>query len=443
MNKLFFSALMMFLISCNSEDGDSGNEVVPVAKNDFVSIVEDTPTKLNNLLSNDETSSDTSVTSFDASSEKGGSLVKHSDNSYTFAPPSSFVGTDTFNYTLCDTKNPPNCSTATVTLEVTDQGSPIAKNDAVNAVTNKETIFKKLLQNDTLTDDAQMVSIDSSSSTGTVVLQEDKTISYTPIANFEGTDSFTYTICDDDSPNPTCVTATVAITVVDAIAFNIPADLLYYYGDMIFTTNTSNNLSALKNVTQSKHTTILSYTQRHNYLYDADQDPINPNNVVLIYSGESRFWREYTSPSNSYGTQTFNTEHVYPRSLLSDEMAETDMHHLRSCDSGINSDRSNRKFVDGSGSYKKSGSGWYPGNEWKGDVARMVFYLNIRYGESISDVSSLSTLLKWNIEDPVSEIEKNRNSIIESAQGNRNPFIDNPYLVTLSWGGIPAENRWN
>ena len=127
MNKLFFSALMMFLISCNSEDGDSGNEVVPVAKNDFVSIVEDTPTKLNNLLSNDETSSDTSVTSFDASSEKGGSLVKHSDNSYTFAPPGSFVGTDTFSYTLCDTKNPPNCSTATVTLEVTDQGSPIAK----------------------------------------------------------------------------------------------------------------------------------------------------------------------------------------------------------------------------------------------------------------------------------------------------------------------------
>lgn len=443
MNKVVFLILGVFLIRCGSEDGNSDNQIIPKAKNDFVSIVEDTPTKLDNLLSNDELSSDTSVTSFDASSEKDGSLTKQSDNSFTYTPANSFVGNDTFNYTLCDTKNPPNCSTASVTLEVTDQGSPTVKNDAVLAIKNKQTVFKKLLLNDTLTDDAEVVSVDSSSSLGMVILNDDKTVSYTPLTNFEGADSFTYTVCDDDLPNPTCVTASVAITVVDAIAFNIPDNLQYYYGDAIFTSNPSNNLSVLSDLTRSNHTTILTYTQRHNYLYDADEDPSNPNNVVLIYSGESRFWKEYTSPTNSYTTQTFNTEHVYPKSLLSNELAETDLHHLRTCDSGINSDRSNRKFVNGSGGYKKSGSGWYPGDEWKGDVARMVFYLSIRYGELINGVGDMDVLLQWNVEDPVSDIENTRNNVIEIAQGNRNPFIDNPYLATLTWGGISAENRWN
>ena len=44
---------------------------------------------------------------------------------------------------------------------------------------------------------------------------------------------------------------------------------------------------------------------------------------------------------------------------------------------------------------------------------------------------------------PVSAFEIQRNNVIEGAQGNRNPFIDNPYLATLIWGGNPAENKWN
>jgi endonuclease I len=43
----------------------------------------------------------------------------------------------------------------------------------------------------------------------------------------------------------------------------------------------------------------------------------------------------------------------------------------------------------------------------------------------------------------VSLFEEQRNNVIEGAQGNRNPFIDNPYLATLIWGGNPAENKWN
>ena len=55
--------------------------------------------------------------------------------------------------------------------------------------------------------------------------------------------------------------------------------------------------------------------------------------------------------------------------------------------------------------------------------------------------------LQWNAEDPVSPLEDARNNFHGNtantyAQGNRNPFIDNPYLATQIWGGTPAQNRW-
>jgi chitodextrinase len=59
----------------------------------------------------------------------------------------------------------------------------------------------------------------------------------------------------------------------------------------------------------------------------------------------------------------------------------------------------------------------------------------------------IDLFLKWNAEDPVSQIEIDRNTYHENtanmyAQGNRNPFIDNPYLATRIWGGDSAEDRW-
>jgi hypothetical protein len=64
-----------------------------------------------------------------------------------------------------------------------------------------------------------------------------------------------------------------------------------------------------------------------------------------------------------------------------------------------------------------------------------------------SDPNMVNLLLQWNAEDPVSQNEDNRNTYLGNAsnnygQGNRNPFIDNPYLATLIWGGPIAQNRW-
>ena len=228
-----------------------------------------------------------------------------------------------------------------------------------------------------------------------------------------------------------------------SISFTIPSELNYYYKDLVLTDNQEANYQVISNLTIQKHTTILSYGQRHTYLYNADADLSNSDNVILMYSGESRYWEEYTSGNNPYSPQTFNTEHIYPQSKLSSELAVTDLHHLRSTDDMVNSERLNYPYADGSGTYKLvNGNNWYPGDDWRGDVARMVFYLNVRYGETFEKVGSLTLFLEWNVADPVSAFEEQRNTIIEGAQGVRNPFIDNPYIATLLWGGPAAENKW-
>jgi endonuclease I len=227
-----------------------------------------------------------------------------------------------------------------------------------------------------------------------------------------------------------------------------PSELQSYYNNVDFSLTGTQLFNDLAAETISKHTNILEYGQRHNYLYNADEDLANNANVILMYSGESRDEREYESASNSHQTQTFNTEHVYPQSLIINN-AKGDLHHLRTCDISINSDRGSRKFIEGSGNYGVVDSSWYPGDDWKGDVARMIMYLNLRYNESFSDIGTLNLFLKWNAEDPVVDggLEDVRNTYHgntdnDYAQGNRNPFIDNPYLATVIWGGPDAQNRW-
>jgi len=222
-----------------------------------------------------------------------------------------------------------------------------------------------------------------------------------------------------------------------------PSELQAYYSGVDFNLTGTPLYDDLAVETIAQHTTFLTYSQRHDYLYDADEDPSNTINVVLVYSGESRYELEYLSGNNTYNPQTFNTEHIYPRSLVGNT-AEGDLHHLRVCDTNVNSSRANHPFTNGDGNYSLiGGNSWYPGDEWKGDVARMIMYVNLRYNEPFTDVGTLSLFLQWNAEDPVSPIEDQRNTVISGAQGNRNPFIDNPYIATVIWGGTPAEDRWS
>jgi endonuclease I len=199
-------------------------------------------------------------------------------------------------------------------------------------------------------------------------------------------------------------------------------------------------------------------------LKETDKDPANPNNVIFLYSGRSvDAAQEYNSGAG------WTREHVWAKSrgnFGTDAGAGTDVHHLRPLDNSVNSTRNNRVFDNckdckevtdnGFNTGSKTDATLYtfePRDEVKGDVARMIFYMAVRYeGDgaepdleltetimSNTDQSPVhgvkSTLLEWNRLDPVNDWERNRNTIIyEKYQGNRNPFIDYPELADYIFG---------
>lgn len=226
---------------------------------------------------------------------------------------------------------------------------------------------------------------------------------------------------------------------------------------------------ALKNALATKitntHTHTLTYSEIWDALVNTDQDPSNSANVLMIYGfGTTRSRDKSLQCGGGNCNGTWNREHTYAQSLGTPDLGTngpgSDAHHLRACDYGLNENRASEKFADGTGNaHDVTSTTWYPGDEWKGDVARMMMYMYLRYGSQClptnvgvgatvaSDANMIDLFLEWNAEDPVSVYEDQRNTYLGSTsntyrQGNRNPFIDNPYLATLIWGGTPAENRW-
>ncbi|MBV6687934.1 endonuclease [Xanthomonas euvesicatoria pv. physalidis] len=226
----------------------------------------------------------------------------------------------------------------------------------------------------------------------------------------------------------------------------------------------------------------------------ADEDPNNSGRILDAYRN-----RSYAKVSDRAGTGsglTYNREHTWPNSLGFGSATGdrglpyapyTDTHMLYLTDTSFNADRGNKPYAtctsscgervtevnDGSG----GGSGRYPGNSnwvrtpdgnsgtfevWgrrKGDMARAVMYMAIRYeggldaatGQSEPDLELtddrskivqtaaspaymglLSTLLAWHQADPPDDAERARNEVIFSFQGNRNPFVDHPEWATAS-----------
>ena len=224
-------------------------------------------------------------------------------------------------------------------------------------------------------------------------------------------------------------------------------------------------LKAALNDIISGHTEY-SYSALWDILQVTDRDPNNSNNVIGLYSGFSM-----NGPATYANGSGWNREHVWAKShgdFGTTNGPGTDLHHLRAEDVSTNSARNNRSFdeattryVDGSGTYQGSTDSytsssawvWEPRDAVKGDVARMIFYMAVRYegegGEPDLELTEeimsstdkrplhgrLSTLLAWHAQDPVSSEEMNRNNIVYSYQNNRNPFIDHPEYVSSIWGG--------
>lgn len=221
-----------------------------------------------------------------------------------------------------------------------------------------------------------------------------------------------------------------------------------------------------------------SSTDTWDILADAHENPAAPNNVLTVY-------RNGSVPKSDHSAGTgWNREHTWPKSYgFPDDggcnYPYTDCHVLMPADWDYNAARSNLPFDDcpgGCDSYPVIGfpaspnlaSGGGSSGSWetwsgrRGDVARALFYLAVRYDggthgitgcsepdliltddRSLIDVTNgnasvaymglLETLIEWHLDDPVDAFELNKNDVVMSYQGNRNPFIDHPEWVCAIW----------
>lgn len=230
-----------------------------------------------------------------------------------------------------------------------------------------------------------------------------------------------------------------------------------------------------------------TYAQVWIVLERADENPGDPTRILDLYRNES-------ITKFGGGNGPYNREHTWPKSYgfpNESSLPYTDCHHLFLCNVSYNSSRGNKPYDDCPGGIEKptvasngtggngTPAGEYPGQsnwtigsaqsgKWetwigrRGDVARALLYLDVRYEGGIDPVSNrpepdlvltdemnrirtgsgnvaymgrLSTLIRWHHEDPVDDKERRRNDIIEEYQGNRNPFIDHPEWVDCVFEG--------
>ncbi len=194
--------------------------------------------------------------------------------------------------------------------------------------------------------------------------------------------------------------------------------------------------------------------------------------MIEIYTG-------WSVPKAAFGNDPtdWNREHTWSKShgdFGDVPPAGTDLHHLRPCDSTVNTAKSNRDFDYGvtpyndasppsgytnfTGCYTASNA-WEPRTEDKGDVARMIMYMAVRYDGDDPDYDQdlelvdyvysdagttqpyygkLATLLNWHVLDPPDARELQRHERIAERQGNRNPFVDVPVFAHQIWSPVPV-----
>ncbi len=220
-----------------------------------------------------------------------------------------------------------------------------------------------------------------------------------------------------------------------------------------------------------------SETDTWDVIHTADETPGDPSRILDLYRNRTFAKGDHWSSSNTSG---WNREHSWPKSYgFTDDgdcnSAYTDVHHLFASDPDYNEARGNIPYdwapagsqafpVDGLG-FANYRSGEYENGYWevwpirRGDVARAMFYMDVRYDGgthgftgcaepdlrltnerddfvwsgsqnlSVAYMGILSTLLEWHAEDPPDDRERRRNDIVFQHQGNRNPFVDHPELA--------------
>jgi endonuclease I len=213
--------------------------------------------------------------------------------------------------------------------------------------------------------------------------------------------------------------------------------------------------------------TVIPYSQLDQPLADIWRDPQNAANISLVYS----------STSIPASATSWNREHLWPRLRGNTDQSgpdDSDLFHVVPTDIQVNAERGNLPFDFSNSSdpsYRipahsfapqcsRDSDSWQPAPNERGDIARAMFYMDVRYNGSEnnttdlelvslpptgSQMGNLNTLLLWHAEDPPDDAERARNDLIHSRyQGNRNPFIDHPEFAESIWGsGVPGDSTNN
>ena len=232
----------------------------------------------------------------------------------------------------------------------------------------------------------------------------------------------------------------------------------YYTGSYTYEAMAALSSGSLK----STLNTLLSTTHKKTTSYADCKEKVTSTDCENNDTGH--FTTLYTSYSATYGQFNggagWNREHVWPQSLggFKTSGAGADLHHIRPSESKTNSDRGSLKYgyVTGGSTSKGNLSGltggekggyYEPLDEVKGDVARIILYVYVRYYDEYSKCGSVTNvfqsvdvLLEWCELDPVDTWEMGRNEVVGAIQGNRNVFIDYPEYAWLIFGReVPSD----
>ena len=222
----------------------------------------------------------------------------------------------------------------------------------------------------------------------------------------------------------------------------------------------------------SQHT-MLSYNQIRGD--KAKVDVRADGKIWDIYSGYDFYLSDYCSNIDIVEGECYNREHVLPKSWWGGSTSEpmyTDLHHVYSVDAMANDKRSawiydevkSTSWSNNLGSKLGTSANWSgetafePVDEYKGDVARVYFYMltcymdkdftqggkgyrYFSYSNGVCDFQSksLALMLKWHRQDPVSDKEITRNAKVADLQGNENPFVVEPNMVEYIWGTMKGK----
>ncbi len=249
----------------------------------------------------------------------------------------------------------------------------------------------------------------------------------------------------------------ILISILIVASFGLNAQQAGYYNGTEGKTGTELK-SALHGIIKAH--VDFSYSDAKFILNYADSDPANLNNVILFYTKRSQ-----VNTSWGTGANDINREHVWAKShgtFADIRPMDGDAFNLHPADASVNITRSNYDFDECSatGTLIAEANAYYtstqfePQDATKGEVARTLFYMAVRYegtdGELNLEVNDqvsnypnpffgkLSTLLKWNNDFPPTELERRRNERVFEAQRNRNPFIDHPEFADMIWGTAVA-----